>query len=208
MPVPASKLKLLSEHAVEIRTLGQRVAADVVEIGRRLTECKKLAGHGNWLPWLEREFGWSDETARKFMRAYEFARRHKFQQGWNMSNSALHLLAKPSTPEAARDEIMARAQAGERISKREVKDAAAQGRALAAIAMREQERKPTRVINVRFKRPEPSEPIKVVTFGMKSPRWRSHPTRIRRGTPTLSSRRSRASQLVSKATRWWPMRSR
>jgi hypothetical protein len=79
MPVPMKEQKRLSDHAAAIKKLGKRVAADVVEIGKRLTECKKLAGHGNWLPWLEREFGWSDETARKFMRAYEFARQHKFQ---------------------------------------------------------------------------------------------------------------------------------
>jgi hypothetical protein len=39
------------------------VIGDIIEIGRLLTEVKKIAGHGNWLPWLDREFGWSDSTA-------------------------------------------------------------------------------------------------------------------------------------------------
>jgi hypothetical protein len=54
---------IVAEHAEAIRSLGRRVVADVIEIGRRLTECKKLLGHGNWLPWLDREFGWSEDTA-------------------------------------------------------------------------------------------------------------------------------------------------
>ena len=54
---------ILAEHAAEIRRLGKRVVADVVEIGRHLSECKAICGHGNWLPWLEREFGWTDDTA-------------------------------------------------------------------------------------------------------------------------------------------------
>jgi hypothetical protein len=116
----------LAEHAAEIKRLGQRAADDVIEIGRRLTECKRLVGHGNWLSWLEQEFGWSDETARKYMRCFDFARDRKFQPSWNMANSALQLLARPSTPEDARDEIVARAKAGEPISAKAVRSVAAQ----------------------------------------------------------------------------------
>jgi Protein of unknown function (DUF3102) len=39
--------------------------ANVIEIGRRLTEAKALAGHGGWLPSLEREFGWTVKTSAK-----------------------------------------------------------------------------------------------------------------------------------------------
>src|SRR5215831_14489190 len=46
---------LLAGHADAIRSLGKRVVDDVTEIGQRLKECKSLAGHGNWLPWLDRE---------------------------------------------------------------------------------------------------------------------------------------------------------
>ena len=28
---------------------------------------KRICGHGNWLPWLEREFGWSRQTADNFI---------------------------------------------------------------------------------------------------------------------------------------------
>ena len=40
---------VLAEHANEIRRLGKRVVADVVEIGRRLSECRTiLKDDGGW----------------------------------------------------------------------------------------------------------------------------------------------------------------
>ena len=65
--------RVLAQNAQEIRKLGKRASADVIEIGRRLTEMKKLCGHGNWLPWLEREFGWTDRHALNYTRAYELS---------------------------------------------------------------------------------------------------------------------------------------
>jgi|SRR5580704_7102861 hypothetical protein len=59
--------------AAAIRTIGKRAVCDLIEIGRLLTDAKLLAGRGNWLPWLDREFGWSDETARKWMNAPTYA---------------------------------------------------------------------------------------------------------------------------------------
>jgi hypothetical protein len=51
--------------AARIRALGRRVIADVIEIGRLLADCKDQCGHGNWLPWIKREFGWSADTAER-----------------------------------------------------------------------------------------------------------------------------------------------
>jgi Protein of unknown function (DUF3102) len=78
---PESITKSLADHAAAIRTLGKRVVGDIVEIGRRLAECKRIAGHGNWLSWLEREFGWNTKTAERFMRVHELS--DKFD---NLSN--------------------------------------------------------------------------------------------------------------------------
>ena len=63
----------LAEHSAEIRKLGKRAVQNIIEIGRRLTEAKKIVGWGNWLPWLEREFGWSERTAQNFMQVAELA---------------------------------------------------------------------------------------------------------------------------------------
>jgi hypothetical protein len=110
----------LVEHAASIRRLGKRVVADVVEIGSRLAECKRICGHGNWLPWLEREFAWTEQTALNFMRVAEL-NKSKTVLDLDLSVKALYLLAAPSTPAEARDEIIERAQAGEPVSVADIK---------------------------------------------------------------------------------------
>jgi hypothetical protein len=110
----------LAEHAAAIRRLGKRVVADVIEIGRRLSKCKDICGHGNWLPWLDREFEWTEQTALNYMRLAEL-NKSKPVLDWDLPVKALYLLAAPSTPPEARDEIIERAQAGEAIKLAEVK---------------------------------------------------------------------------------------
>jgi hypothetical protein len=121
---------LLAEHADAIRSLGKRVIADVIEIGRRLTEAKKLAGRGNWLLWLEREFGWTDKTAENFVNVYKLSQQAKIENFSDLSLpvSGLYLLAAPSTPKEARDEIIDRAEAGEKVSVAEIKETIAEAK--------------------------------------------------------------------------------
>jgi DUF3102 family protein len=105
----------LAEHAKAIRALGRQTVANIIEIGRRLTEAKAIAGHGGWLPWLEREFAWKERNARNFMTVYEMSKSAKFAD-LDIPISGLYLLAAPSTPEAARAEILDRAEQGEKIT--------------------------------------------------------------------------------------------
>jgi hypothetical protein len=116
----------LAEHADAIRALRSRIVKDVAEIGRRLAAVKVAVGHGNWLPWLDREFGWSEDTAERFIRVHEFVER--LSDSASVRNliltfpiSSVYLLAAPSTPKTARDEIIARAKAGEALSVAEVR---------------------------------------------------------------------------------------
>jgi hypothetical protein len=110
----------LAEHAAVIRRLGRRVITDIIEIGRRLCEAKKLVRHGDWEAWLEKEFGWSADTALNFMRVYELSKSRNFRD-LNIAPSALYLLAKKSTPEPVRTESIERAEAGEAITVKDVK---------------------------------------------------------------------------------------
>jgi hypothetical protein len=105
----------LAEHAAVIRVLGKRAISDVIEIGRRLADSKKIVGHGNFAPWLDREFGWEERTARTFMSCHELAKTANFAD-LNLPVSGLYLLAAPGTPEEARDEVVARAENGEALS--------------------------------------------------------------------------------------------
>jgi len=110
----------LAKHAAAIRQLGKQTVENVIEIGRRLAECRKLVVRGKWLPWLDREFGWTEQTALNFMRAHDLSKSKKFLD-LNLPVSALYLLAAPSTPEPAKTEVIERAQAGEAIPVAEVK---------------------------------------------------------------------------------------
>jgi hypothetical protein len=97
------------------------VIADVVEIGRRLCECKPLVGHGHWLPWLKREFDLSERTARNFINAYKLVEgKPETVADLRIDVSALYLLARPSVPEEIRVEVL-REAALRPISRAEVK---------------------------------------------------------------------------------------
>jgi hypothetical protein len=127
--------RLLVEHATEIRKLGKRALADIVEIGRRLTECREilreLFGHGHWYNWLESQFGWSKQAALNFVRVYEMSQSTKFV-GLDLPDlalpvSALYLLAAPKTPETVQTEILERAKT-EKVFVADVKKAIAGAR--------------------------------------------------------------------------------
>jgi DUF3102 family protein len=117
--------KILTEHVDAIRKLGKRVVEDVIEIGRRLADCHdNHLAHGQWLPWLKEEFGWTDQTARNFINVYEQSKSKNFLD-LNLPVSSLYLLCAPSTPEKTRSEIIERARGGEPVSVDEVKESIA-----------------------------------------------------------------------------------
>jgi hypothetical protein len=112
----------LAEHAAVIRALGKRVVGDVIEIGRRLTDCKRIAGHGGWYPWLDREFGWSEDTAENYMNVFRaFGPNPESVRDLSLPMNSLRLLASPSTPEEARTEVIERAENGEKLTHAKVK---------------------------------------------------------------------------------------
>src|SRR5260370_5691555 len=102
-PQFATSDEFLAKKAGAIRALGKNVVRNVIEIGQHLTEAKARLGHGNWLPWLEHEFNWNEETARKYMRVYDsFGSNPSGGRDLNLPLHSLYALAAPSTPEAAR----------------------------------------------------------------------------------------------------------
>jgi Protein of unknown function (DUF3102) len=129
----SSRKAALAEHVTAIRTLGKQTIENIVEIGRRLIECKKLVGPRNFGCWLDKEFRWSERHARNFMYAYELAesKSENFSE-LDLPISAIFLLAAPSVPEPVRDEILGRAKAGEKVKHKEVKRAIAEAKATGA----------------------------------------------------------------------------
>ena len=115
-------LTFLTERAERIRVLGKRVTGDVIEIGRLLADCRERCGHGHWGAWLESEFGWSADTAERFIRLNKLADQIPQIAEYDIPVSGLYLLAAPATPESARAEVVERAESGERLKHAEVQE--------------------------------------------------------------------------------------
>lgn len=64
----------LNTIAGEINTIKQQARSYItnscIEIGARLTEAKRLIGHGNWSKWLEESVDYSERTAQNLMKIY------------------------------------------------------------------------------------------------------------------------------------------
>jgi hypothetical protein len=114
---------ILDEHAEAIRACGKRTIEAVLEIGCRLAEAKKLLGHGNWLPWLQREFDWSEDTAERFIALHALRRQIPQLAELSIPLSGLYLLASPSTPPEVVEAIVAKTQDGEKVGVTEIKAA-------------------------------------------------------------------------------------
>ena len=154
----------LTEHVEVIRSLGKQTIANVIEIGRRLAECKKMVGHKNFGCWLDREFGWSERTAQRFMSIHQLAEAKSDKlSDLDLPISALYLLAAPSTPAPACDEILERAEVGEKIKHAEVKQAIAEAKPEWTKSLRDRRRPPRGIVHrrrgqdVRRVRPHPPE---------------------------------------------------
>jgi hypothetical protein len=120
-PLDASTTAALQRYAKAIKSLVEPARKDIIEIGHLLTKAQESAGHGNWLQWLAREFDWSEQTARNYMRVYEMASIHNAIVDLDLPLRSLYLLAAPSTPEEARKEVIERVASGDKISYEQVK---------------------------------------------------------------------------------------
>jgi len=106
---------MVQQRTSEIKTLMRRSAQDIVEIGQKLIEVKAQLGRGLFSAWLRIEFEWSRGTAENYVAVALRFQNQKFSD-FDVAPSALYMLAAPSTPESARDEVLRRAESGERIT--------------------------------------------------------------------------------------------
>lgn len=110
----ADTYQFVQQQTAEINVLMRQTAQGIVAIGFKLLEVKAKLRHGQFGDWLAAEFEWSQDTATNFMRvAQRFGNNPKVSE---FAPTALYLLAAPSTPELARQEALARAEAGEKVT--------------------------------------------------------------------------------------------
>ena len=95
----------LDRHAEAIRAAGKRAVSNIFRIGRHLIEAKDLCGHGKWSAWLDNEFGWSADTAERYMQTARMIENRNVRNLPDLSISRVYLLARPSTTEEVRREV-------------------------------------------------------------------------------------------------------
>jgi len=125
--------QLDDDAAIAVRTATTEIQARMasvqlnhVEIGRKLKEVKALIQPGHFQEWLDKEFGFSRDSADRWIQVADYVdanpqiaealRQKKF------ARTAVYLLAAPSTPESARQEVIARTEAGESMPPRKVRE--------------------------------------------------------------------------------------
>ena len=130
---------LVQRCTSEIRMLVRRSTQDIIDIGRHLIAVKEYLPHGEFLPWIETEFEWSERTAKRFMSVAEaFGTKCRnvtdldtvsksvtvtdLDAMSRLDQNALYLLASRTTPVAARSEALKRAESGEVITHAKAKE--------------------------------------------------------------------------------------
>lgn len=117
--LPIDKAASARAAAERIRGRMQLAAESIIEVGRELIEQKKALGHGNFLPWIEAEFGMSDRTARRFISVANNMS-GKLASLSNLGREAIYALAAPETPPEVREQVEERASKGEKVTAAEV----------------------------------------------------------------------------------------
>lgn len=109
--------------AIEVREAAQRIklrlrrsAEDIIEIGKDLLAVKARIGHGNFLPWIEAEFGMGHSAAYRFINVAEVYG-SKLPTVGSLPPTALYELAAPKTPPEVREEVERMIAAGEVVTK-------------------------------------------------------------------------------------------
>jgi hypothetical protein len=110
---------IVDEATRVIHTYMERIGTDILEIGRQLTRVKAILAHGQFLQWVEQEFGLKERTAERWMTVYLRLgdQADLFRQ---LKPTALYSVAMPSTPAAAIAIVAEKLRAGERLSVQEV----------------------------------------------------------------------------------------
>lgn len=94
-----SRAREIQELHADITHALRRTVDKAIRIGKLLTEQKAECAHGEWLPWLEENVLFSNETARKYMKLYSHRKwlsDGKSQLNWNLQDAyrAIGLLSE------------------------------------------------------------------------------------------------------------------
>lgn len=146
--VPEASRELVKSKTIETKILVRQTAHGIIEIGKNLIEVKQAIGHGNWLPWLDSEFGWSRNTASRFIKIAESYPNGASSHHLDFSKEALVILYQDNTPEEVRQEAIAMAEAGETQTAKEIKELKAKNKELNDLIQQQSETKAPDINNL------------------------------------------------------------
>jgi hypothetical protein len=109
--VPVSVARFLKGQATRIR---QYTGKAIIQIGKDLAAAKRYLSHGQFVRWVETEVGIPARTAQGYMRAAQWAS-GKGPAVAALPASLLYVLSAPNTPKEFVEDIVNRAEAGERV---------------------------------------------------------------------------------------------
>src|SRR5262245_4777607 len=98
-----------------------KAADHYAKAGERLLRVKERVGHGQWLPWLQQHFSWSEDTAERYVRIYECLRNSADLRNLGLPIGVVDELSKRNTPEGMIDSVIKRAKQGETFTQQEVR---------------------------------------------------------------------------------------
>jgi hypothetical protein len=136
---PPAKLageRFLALAEKRIRAHSKRAVGAIAEIGRELVIVKARVEHGKYTAFVTERLGWSEAAAKRFISVYEMIKTLNLSdlESLQIDASSLYLLAAPSTPEAAREEVLERAATPEGITHAATKHVVANHKAAVAPA--------------------------------------------------------------------------
>lgn len=112
----------LEQRTTAIRRRMQDAAQCILDIGRDLQHVHDHLKHGEYLEWLQAEFKMSQSMAYNFRNAWKRFGQRDIKLG-NLRCAVIYLLAAPSTPQAAVEDVLEKDRQGEQVTVAEAKDA-------------------------------------------------------------------------------------
>jgi hypothetical protein len=97
-------LKLIEN---DLQTALHNRTKNVLHIGALLLEAKNRMEHGEWLPWLQVQTGFSERSAQRYMTAARYAKKYATVADLKLRPSALYYLAEHGIESKVRKAIFA-----------------------------------------------------------------------------------------------------
>jgi hypothetical protein len=112
------EVRIIHRLEKRARSEGKRYIKTIVEIGKWLERVKARVGHGKFMPWVDKNFEFSVQTAENYIGLYQLAQRSKSKAllNLNLPAEALYVLARRNVPEPARIAVVKRVEAGEKLT--------------------------------------------------------------------------------------------